>query len=104
MHKRTNTSFLAKVIPLGVGLFWATAAAQCSVPDSRTQPLNNWGRSYFALLLDGPIPNNVNNTKYPPGRDKRLYYRSDGDDRGGLLKCRRRGPFFGGRRHSGEHV
>ncbi|HEY1852362.1 MAG TPA: hypothetical protein VGG60_15175 [Candidatus Binataceae bacterium] len=63
MHKRTNTSFLAKVIPLGLGLFWATSAAamQCSQTQGPTNATIG-DLSYFALLLDGPIPNNVKNT------------------------------------------
>jgi hypothetical protein len=63
MHKRTNTSFLAKVIPLGLGLVWATSAAAQQCSPTQGYPNSTIGDgSYFALLLDGPIPNNVKNT------------------------------------------
>jgi len=70
MHKRMNTSFFAKVIPLGVCLFWAATAAaqpaqllpgQCATVEGNTASTIGDG-SYFAALLDGPIPNNVKNT------------------------------------------
>jgi hypothetical protein len=62
MHKRTNTSFLAKVIPLGVGLFWAASvgAQQCNTTVGPT-PSTIGDGSYFAFLLDGPIPANIHN-------------------------------------------
>jgi hypothetical protein len=63
MHKHLNRMSLALVIPIGVGLFWAASAAaqQCidppSVPPPPTVTIGD-GAS-FAVLLDGPLPNNV---------------------------------------------
>jgi len=69
MHKRTNPLALALIIPLGVGFFWAATAAAQSVPlaplcesTAGPNPVTIGPGAGFAVLLDGPLPNDAKNT------------------------------------------